>query len=314
MAWIESHDTLAEHPKTLRFARLIKAELPTVIGHLHLFWWWCLKYADDGNLSEYEPAELATAAKWGGDAELFVCSLVRAGFIEQTDDGGLYVHDWYEYAGKLIEMRKANAERMRQKRATHKPDVSNVSAAHVQRTYDARTGATVPNPTVPYPLYPPDAETTPQAAADAGDIAATPVDEQQPAPVDNVTPAFETAWAAYPSRRGKKLNKGRAQTAFRAIKPRDWDDLLLAIANLARSDQGRRGVVEDMHRFLGHWRDWLEPEDELFGATASTNGHGGGYVGQTIPSVAETKAYADEIRAIRAAKQAARAGPGPPVG
>jgi hypothetical protein len=136
---------------------------------------------------------------------------------------------------------------------------------------------------------------------------------KQPAPVDNVTPAFDTAWAAYPSRRGKKLNKGRAQTAFRAIKPRDWDDLLLAIANLARSDQGRRGVVEDMHRFLGHWRDWLEPEDELFGATASTNGHSGGYVGQTIPSVAETKAYVDEIRAIRAAKQAARAGPGPPA-
>lgn len=149
MAWIESHDTLAEHPKTLRFARLIKTELPAVIGHLHLLWWWCLKYADDGNLSEYEPAEIAAAAKWTGDADLFVSSLVRVGFIEQPGEGELYVHDWYEYAGKLIEMRKANAERMRQKRAAHKPSESNEGAAHVQRTYDARTGATVPNQTKP---------------------------------------------------------------------------------------------------------------------------------------------------------------------
>jgi|GEM_PF-4028698 len=39
--------------------------------------------------------------------------------LEQTDDGGITVYDWMDYAGRLIEKRQANKKRMRSARAKH---------------------------------------------------------------------------------------------------------------------------------------------------------------------------------------------------
>lgn len=125
MAWIESNEELAAHPKTKKAARLLEITIPTMLGHLHLLWWWCLKYAQDGDLSQYEAADLADAAAWEGDATRFVRALLDCGpgesfgFLEEIEDGGLMVHDWMDYAGKLIERRQANALRMKDARAKH---------------------------------------------------------------------------------------------------------------------------------------------------------------------------------------------------
>jgi hypothetical protein len=148
MAWIESHQELANHPKTKRLARALGISRVQVIGHLHMLWWWALDYAQDGNLNGYSNEDLADAAMWEGDPDQFVAALIGcginngAGFLEIDSDNNLLLHDWYEYAGKLIERRKANAQRMREKRA-----------AHVQNTCSARAPATVPNSTVQNHIY-----------------------------------------------------------------------------------------------------------------------------------------------------------------
>jgi hypothetical protein len=129
--WIESHQALARHPKTLRLARLLEIGLPAAVGHLHFFWWWCVDYADDGDLSRFESAEIGLAACWPGDAQAFVASLVAAGFVDE-DDGVLSVHDWSQYGGKIALRRRANAERMRIARTTKVRDTSDPRAADVQ--------------------------------------------------------------------------------------------------------------------------------------------------------------------------------------
>lgn len=105
MAWIESHQEIARHPKTKKLARLLGVSLPTAIGHLHLLWWWAMDFAKDGDLSRYDPEEIADGAMWEGDAQKFLDSLIQAGFVDR-DETGIYLHDWDEYAGKLLE-RKA---------------------------------------------------------------------------------------------------------------------------------------------------------------------------------------------------------------
>ena len=121
MAWIESHQDLARHPKTRKLAMILGIEKPAAIGHLHLLWWWALDYADDGNLSAFDATDIAIGAEWEGDAQQFVEGLQECGsggthgFL--TDD--LQLRNWHEYAGKLIERRKANRNRMRKARATH---------------------------------------------------------------------------------------------------------------------------------------------------------------------------------------------------
>lgn len=133
MAWIESHDTLAEHPKTKRLARLLRVSRPAAIGHLHLLWWWAIKYAQDGDLTQFDAAEIADACMWDGDPDQFVEALVQARFVDRLPDGRLEIHDWWEYAGRLLQKREQARERARQWRNQRKS--SSPAAATHERTH-----------------------------------------------------------------------------------------------------------------------------------------------------------------------------------
>jgi hypothetical protein len=113
MAWIESHQALQHHRKTLGLARRLGISIPTAIGHLHCFWWWCLDNAPYGHLTDCEVADIAEVAMWEGDPGMFVDALIRCGWLDHDENGGLYVHDWHEYGGKLGRKRDENAQRQR---------------------------------------------------------------------------------------------------------------------------------------------------------------------------------------------------------
>lgn len=119
MAWIESHQSLAKHKKLLRLAGLLRTDRITLIGHLHLLWWWALdNVPSDGYLGDITDFEIAIAAEWGGDPEEFVSSLVQAGFIDVFGEER-YLHDWNDYAGKLLERREGDARRKRSMREAY---------------------------------------------------------------------------------------------------------------------------------------------------------------------------------------------------
>ncbi|HZG83863.1 DnaD domain protein [Paenibacillus sp.] len=136
MAWLESHQELGRHPKTKKLARLLGVSVPAAVGHLHFLWWWALDYAQDGDLSRFDNEDIADACGWEGEASTMVRGLVDAGFIESD----MQIHDWEEYAGRLVEKREQNKERKRKSRARHAP---------VTEDGNARHGATVPNQTEP---------------------------------------------------------------------------------------------------------------------------------------------------------------------
>lgn len=116
MAWIESHDNIGTHPKTRRAARMLGVSIPTMVGHLHLLWHWCLTYAEDGDLTGYDAQDIADAAMWEGEPQQFVDALIhcgpgnRAGFLVRAEDGRLLVHDWMDYAGRLVQARQEASE------------------------------------------------------------------------------------------------------------------------------------------------------------------------------------------------------------
>ena len=116
MAWIEAHQELPRHPKTKRFARMLKISIPQAVGHLFMFWWWALDYAENGDLSRYDADDLADAAEWSGDPEEFLKAMIECGpggsygFIEKNESG-MFVHDWEMYSGRLVEKREKNRQR-----------------------------------------------------------------------------------------------------------------------------------------------------------------------------------------------------------
>jgi len=150
MAWIESHQELGRHPKTRKLARMLDITVPAAIGHLHLLWWWALDFAEDGDIGRFDAEDIADAAQWHSDAELFVRALVDTEFVD--DDDSLHLHDWHDYAGKLIERRNADRMRKRQERKANQKrlpepvsDVSDGRPKDVERSHSR----TVPYSTVP---------------------------------------------------------------------------------------------------------------------------------------------------------------------
>ena len=95
-----------------------------LIGHLATLWCWGLDSAPAGG--PLTAVEIAHGARWTKDADLFVAALQSARLVDRDEDG-FWLHDWDDYAGRLVAKRNANTERMRSARA-----------AHVQRTTDAR--------------------------------------------------------------------------------------------------------------------------------------------------------------------------------
>ena len=115
MSWIEVHQTLPRHPKLIRLAIRLKVSQQACIGYLISLWLWSLDYAENGNLEQFSAEELAIASGWNGDAHEFITSLQEAGWIDNA-----CIHDWRDYAGKLLHRRDMHKKLMRQSRASHK--------------------------------------------------------------------------------------------------------------------------------------------------------------------------------------------------
>lgn len=114
MAWLQVHQTLKDHRKLFDAADQLEVEPPHMMGLLVSFWLWALDNAPTGSLSDITPRMISRAAQWDGDPEKLAKTLIRAGWIDEKEDGTLEIHDWYEYAGKLIDQRQAEKERFPQ--------------------------------------------------------------------------------------------------------------------------------------------------------------------------------------------------------
>jgi len=116
MAWIEVHQTLVRHRKTLRLAKELRINRHRAIGLIIDLWCWSIDNAPDGDLSRLTPSEISAALAWTGNAPSFLRSLRASGFLDADD----HLHDWDEYAGRLIDKRNENAARMREIRTKKK--------------------------------------------------------------------------------------------------------------------------------------------------------------------------------------------------
>jgi len=114
VAWIESHQELERHPKTLRLAMAMGWGLDETIGKVHRFWWWALQYAEDGDLRRFNDGELAMVVGLKPDqGKGFIEAMVMcgggsvSGFIDR--EPYFKVHDWMDYAGRYLESKYRTA-------------------------------------------------------------------------------------------------------------------------------------------------------------------------------------------------------------
>lgn len=97
MSWIRSDKALLHHPKTAHLKVLLKVDLATIIGRLHMLWWWCLDYALDGDLSKHPPKIIEDACG------IPIRDLMRAGFVDSRPRRR--IHDWWDNQGNYLKLR-----------------------------------------------------------------------------------------------------------------------------------------------------------------------------------------------------------------
>jgi len=147
MAWIELHQSVWTHRKTLMLGHALGLPPAYAAAHMMQLWCWALDNAPDGDLSGLPPAVVAAGAGWAGDPDLFVEAAATVGYLDRDGDS-LRIHDWHDYAGKLIERREQQRERMRQARSRALASrAHNVSGKAQER--EQLPNRTEPNHTVP---------------------------------------------------------------------------------------------------------------------------------------------------------------------
>lgn len=153
MSWIESHQSLLQHRKLVKAARLLKCDKYKLIGHLHALWWWGLDNAnDDGLLEAVELTDLAVAAEWNGraDAEQFGLVLIESGFVDaDADQRRFWLHDWWDYAGKLNTQRELRRESNRAAQKRYRQRLTPADSKRLVSAPSALTGDDSKHPTVP---------------------------------------------------------------------------------------------------------------------------------------------------------------------
>ena len=112
---------MAKHPKTLKLARLLNIDRRYAVGLLHDLFSWGLsaagKYRELRGMTAEDIALALDFPRRRGISA--VEALVESGYLEY--DGTCYaIHDWYDYAGKLMDRREHDAKR--------KADVRKMSA------------------------------------------------------------------------------------------------------------------------------------------------------------------------------------------
>lgn len=133
MAWIKVYQTLPQNKKVMRLKNILKIKAAHAAGHLIFLWLWAIDNAPDGDLSGLSAGDIAEISGWSGKkAEVFMDALIEAGFL----DPDMKIHDWYEYAGKLIDQRQIQREQSRIRQQRHREKIANTSNDNALVTRD----------------------------------------------------------------------------------------------------------------------------------------------------------------------------------
>ncbi len=112
MAWVEVHQSLREHRKLYSCADDLDIEPVLLLGMLVSLWLWALDNTPDGGLDNISNRTIARATRWPEKkADQLMTALINNGWIDRTEGGGLALHDWSEYGGKLTERRATDRAR-----------------------------------------------------------------------------------------------------------------------------------------------------------------------------------------------------------
>jgi hypothetical protein len=239
MAWLKSHSERENHPKTIDLKNLMSWDLDTTLGKLDRFWWWCQKYAEDGDLRKHNDSRIADSMGVAmADSKRLVDALVKAGWLDR--EPYFRVHDWWDHIGDWLRAKyKRSPERW----------------GKVKEMYSTR-----------------DVQVTQPDKGDKGeerkgDKELTPLPPLAGNGERDDPSGWERLWNCYPNGKDNPKAYGDAMNEYMRLNPDA--ELLEALLEAVRGQKGSLAWNKDDGRWiptLGHWlRDkrWLDKLDTV---------------------------------------------------
>lgn len=98
------------HPKMLDLASRLDISRAHAIGIVTLLLDFTAAYAPQGDIGKLRNGAIARACEWMGDPDQFIDALVNAGWLDQSDDFRLIVHDWGDHCETWVRAKLAKAK------------------------------------------------------------------------------------------------------------------------------------------------------------------------------------------------------------
>lgn len=235
MAWIEVHQGLREHRKTYACAEKLKISRVVMVGTLVSLWLWALDNAQDGSLYGISNLTIARVCDWPEKkAADLINALVECGWLDKDGDI-MRIHDWMEYAGRLMDRREK--DKVRKKNSRKKQVTSDGCPADIR----GKSSATVP---IPY-------RTVPEYNISGNNTVSICVPDAEKAPAIKDGRSFTQFWEDYPN----KADRDDAWEAWKNLNP-DAETVLKIKSGLEawkRSGQW----LDDGPRYIPSAAKWL---------------------------------------------------------
>lgn len=198
------------HPKTFDLASRLGVARPAALGFLTLLWDFTADSAIQGDIGKWTNGAIARACDWSDDPDLFVESLVEAGWIDRDPTHRLLIHDWSDHAERWV---RAKLDRLHLKFT--EPTTGDTKEPTTEATVEPSSPRDQSNPNQTEPNQ---SEPNPPAAA------SVPLSEQ-----------VEKIYRAYPRRVGKEAAVKAIRKALTTV---PFEDLLEAVQAYSAARMG----------------------------------------------------------------------------
>jgi len=87
-----------DHPKMLALMSALGIKKYAAVGLMEMLWLFAARYAPRGDIGKYDNATLASAIGWDDDPDVMINGIIKAGFIDESEEYRLIIHDWSDHS------------------------------------------------------------------------------------------------------------------------------------------------------------------------------------------------------------------------
>jgi hypothetical protein len=94
--------SLLDHPKFAALKEALGVKKYAALGLLEGVWHFTARFTPAGNIGKYPNRMIAAWVEWEGDPDVLIHALVASGFLDESENYRLSVHDWADWADEFV--------------------------------------------------------------------------------------------------------------------------------------------------------------------------------------------------------------------